>query len=60
MKPDKIKCFFGKHKKVYKSNHYCEENNLMKGIFRPWKCSRCNTKSTEFIYPKFPNLGIEK
>ncbi len=50
----KIKCFLGNHNKVYFSHEYCENNNLMTGIFSPWKCSACNTESTKFTCPEIP------
>lgn len=44
----KIKCFLGLHDRVYFSQEYCDKNNLMSGLFIPWKCSSCGEESMKF------------
>ena len=57
---EKYLCAIGRHDKLFWTDHKCEDNNAMTGIFRPYKCSRCGFESTVFEYPEFPMPKVKQ
>lgn len=52
---DKLLCLFGKHKRFYWTPEKCRQENVVSGVFTPWKCRICGHESQIFFIPPMPN-----
>ena len=55
-----IKCFFGKHKRIYPDEETCIRNGWISEIFAPWKCEHCDKTNLPKIIPPCPLVPLPK